>query len=130
MQRLHEDDLVGHVREQENWQVVSFPAIAEQDEEFLIETPLGPRRFTRRISQLLHPERESHETLEHLRRTLGEYNFVRQYHQVPAPLGGGMVKAAWFKTYLPDELPARFEQIVQSWDTANKVSQLSTSVEI
>ena len=29
MQRLHEDDLVGHVLEQESWEVLRFPAIAE-----------------------------------------------------------------------------------------------------
>ena len=33
MQRLHQDDLVGHVLEQEDWEVLSFPAIAEQDED-------------------------------------------------------------------------------------------------
>jgi hypothetical protein len=32
MQRLHENDLVGHVLEQEDWEVVRFPAIAEQGE--------------------------------------------------------------------------------------------------
>src|SRR5262249_9995107 len=32
MQRLHEDDLVGHVLAQESWEVLSFPAIAEADE--------------------------------------------------------------------------------------------------
>ena len=31
MQRLHEDDLVGHVLEQEPWEVLRFPAIAEED---------------------------------------------------------------------------------------------------
>jgi predicted phage terminase large subunit-like protein len=36
-----------------------------------------------------------------------------------------MVKTAWFKLYAPSEIPERFDQIVQSWDTANKVSQLS-----
>lgn len=29
MQRLHQDDLVGHVMAQENWEVLSFPAISE-----------------------------------------------------------------------------------------------------
>ena len=48
MQRLHEDDLVGHVLAQEAWEVVSFPAIAEADEVHEIETILGPRCFTRR----------------------------------------------------------------------------------
>ena len=31
MQRLHEDDLVGHVLRREGWDVLSFPAIAETD---------------------------------------------------------------------------------------------------
>src|SRR6516162_3802122 len=48
MQRLHEDDLVGHVLGQEPWEVVSFPAIAEADEVHRIETIWGPRCFTRR----------------------------------------------------------------------------------
>jgi len=125
MQRLHEDDLVGHVLGQDDWEILSFPAIAEQDEEHLIETPLGTQRFTRRVGDVLHPQRESRETLAHIRQTLGEYNFAGQYQQAPAPLGGGLIKANWFRTYQPGDLPARFDQIVQSWDTANKVSQLS-----
>jgi hypothetical protein len=42
MQRLHEDDLVGHVLAQEPWEVVRFPAIAEADEVHRIET-IGER---------------------------------------------------------------------------------------
>src|SRR5215467_13148317 len=45
MQRLHEDDLVGHVLEQEPWEVVRFPAIAEADEVHEIETIWGPQCF-------------------------------------------------------------------------------------
>jgi hypothetical protein len=43
----------------------------------------------------------------------------------PAPQGGGMVKAAWFSNYAPNERPDKFDRIVQSWDTANKASELS-----
>jgi predicted phage terminase large subunit-like protein len=126
MQRLHEDDLVGHVLEQEDWKVLSFPAIAEKDEEFVVETPIGGRtRFSRREGDVLHPERESREVLDRTRRALGEYDFAGQYQQTPAPLGGGMVKVDWFPRFWPDELPDCFDQIVQSWDTANKVSELS-----
>ena len=125
MQRLHQDDLVGHVLEKENWDVVSFPAIAEQVEEHLVETPFGNYRKTRPIGEILHPERESYDTLQRIRATMGEYNFAGQYQQSPAPLGGGLIKSDWFKTYEPNKLPAKFDQVVQSWDTANKPSELS-----
>jgi predicted phage terminase large subunit-like protein len=125
MQRLHQDDLVGHVLEQEPWEVISFPAIAEQDESHAIKTPLGAFRFARRRDELLHPAREPRATIDLLRSTLGEYNFAGQYQQAPAPLGGGLVKEAWFKRYDGTEPPEKFDQIVQSWDTANKPTELS-----
>jgi predicted phage terminase large subunit-like protein len=125
MQRLHEDDLVGHVLALEPWEVLSFPAIAEADEVHRIETICEPRCFTRRRGEALHPDREPLETLEHIRRTIGEYNFAGQYQQSPAPFGGGMVKAEWFKRYRENERPESFNRIVQSWDTANKATELS-----
>jgi predicted phage terminase large subunit-like protein len=36
-----------------------------------------------------------------------------------------MVKAEWFKRYGEKERPERFERTVQSWDTANKATELS-----
>src|SRR5690242_13656297 len=125
MQRLHEDDLVGHVLAQEPWEIVRFPAIAEEDEVHEIETILGPRTFMRRRGEALHPEREPLDTLDRIRGTIGEYNFAGQYQQSPAPLGGGLVKAEWFKHYDAKELPESFDRIVQSWDTTNKATELS-----
>lgn len=125
MQRLHEDDLVGHVLEREGWELLSFPAIAEQDEEFVIKSPYGARRMIRRVGDVLHPEREPLEALRTIRQTVGEYNFAAQYQQSPAPLEGGLVKAAWFKRYKNADLPSRFGQIIQSWDTANTISEMS-----
>ena len=125
MQRLHEDDLVGHVLEQEPWEVVRFPAIAEAEEVHEIETIWGPRAFRRRPGEALHPDREPVEILERIRRTIGEYNFAGQYQQSPAPLGGGLVKEDWFKRYNEQNRPERFDRIVQSWDTANKATELS-----
>ena len=125
MQRLHEDDLVGHVLAQEPWEVLCFPAIAEAEEAHQIETIWGPRCFARRQGEDLHPDREPLETLEHIRRTIGEYNFAGQYQQSPAPLGGGLVKAEWFKCYGASERPESFDRILQSWDTANKATELS-----
>ena len=73
----------------------------------------------------MHPDREPLETLDRIRRTIGEYNFAGQYQQSPAPLGGGLVKAEWFKRYGEKDRPERFDRIVQSWDTANKATELS-----
>ena len=125
MQRLHEDDLVGHVLSVEPWKVIRFPAIADEDETHMIETPYGTRRFKRRAGEALHPEREPLEVLNHIREALGEYNFAGQYLQAPAPVGGGLVKAEWFKIYTAADAPQKFEMILQSWDTANKPTELS-----
>jgi len=122
MHRLHEDDLAGHVMAQEDWEVVRFPAIAEEDEMWVLDNELGQYLFTR---EALHPERQPRAILDQIRRTIGEYNFAGQYQQAPSPQGGGMVKAAWFRSYAGNERPDKFDQIVQSWDTANKASELS-----
>jgi predicted phage terminase large subunit-like protein len=124
MQRLHEDDLVGHVLEQESWEVVRFAAIAEEDEVHEFDTFFGTTRIARQAGEVLHPEREPLETVQRIRSTLGEYNFAGQYQQTPAPLGGGMVKQAWFKTYGAGELQG-LKRVVQSWDTANKATELA-----
>jgi predicted phage terminase large subunit-like protein len=125
MQRLHEDDLVGHVLEQEHWEHVKLPAIAEEDETHVIETPYQTRTVQRRAGEALHPEREPLVILDRIRRNIGEYNFAGQYQQLPSPLGGGMVKAEWFRRYIPGAQPAKFDMIIQSWDTANKCTELS-----
>jgi predicted phage terminase large subunit-like protein len=126
MQRLHEDDLVGHLLAQSaDWHVLKFPAIAEEDETHLIQTPYRPKTIKRKAGEALHPARESLKTLAEIREVQGEYNFASQYGQRPAPLGGGMVKSSWFKVYSPEELPKEFELILQSLDSANKTSELS-----
>ena len=125
MQRLHEDDLAGHVLGQGGWDAVSFPAVAEEDEAHAFETPLaGAWAFRRSAGEALDPAREPLPALERIRATIGEMNFAAQYQQRPAPAGGGMIKAAWLQRFrLAD--PPPFDRIVQSWDTANKPSELS-----
>src|SRR5438270_1758192 len=123
MQRLHQDDLAGHLLEQEGWDVLSFPSIAEEDESYQYETGFGKRVFQRKRGEPLQPEREGLDTLAALRRNMGEYNFAAQYQQSPLPVGGVMVKTDWLKYY--DSLPERFITILQSWDTANKSGELN-----
>lgn len=126
MQRLHEDDLAGHLLASGEWRHLSFPAIAEADEEPLVRDVFGKMRTVRRKEgEALHPEREPLETLEKLRMTMSDYNFAGQYQQAPAPRGGGLVKIDWFKRYSPDQKPAQFDFVFQSWDTANMATTLS-----
>ena len=125
MQRLHTDDLVAHVQETETWEVVSFPVIAERDESYCTSTPYGRKRFRRREGDLLHPARLSQAKIDDIRGAMTEYNFTAQYQQNPQPAAGNIVKRDWLKFYDPPETPARFDQILQSWDTANKDSELA-----
>ncbi len=59
MQRLHQDDLVGHVlgRDPEGWTVVSIPAIAPEDKAFALSAVPGHLHL-RRTGEVLHPDRE------------------------------------------------------------------------
>jgi predicted phage terminase large subunit-like protein len=123
-QRVHEDDLVGHLLHQKGWEVLSLPAIAERDEVFEAMTPYGKYRYRRKAGEALHPEREPVAALEAIRQAIGSYNFAAQYLQSPEPPGGGMIKEAWFSFY--DRLPDKFDAVLQSWDTANVAGDLSS----
>ena len=59
-----------------------------------------------------------------MRESMGEYNFASQYQQSPMAKGGAVVKTSWIQHYDEADLPA-FYALYQSWDTANKASELS-----
>ena len=119
MQRLHQDDLVGHLHELDNWDVLRFPAIAEEDELHTAETEFGPIEFARRAGEVLDARRETPATLQQLKEQMGDYLFQSQYQQNPIPVGGAIIKTDWPRYYTPDTRPPRFTTIIQSWDTAN-----------
>jgi predicted phage terminase large subunit-like protein len=126
MQRLHLDDLVGHVLPKEDWEVVSLPAIAEEAESWEYQDVfLGTVQHRRAPGDVLHPAHEPLPSLLNTRNNIGEYAFSAQYQQTPVPLGGALVKQAWLSYYNPADKPARFDKILQSWDTASKVSEIS-----
>lgn len=120
MQRLHEDDLVGHLMAQGTWDVISLPAVAEEGETWTINNGLVSRTYTRREGELLHPARESAEEVARMRATMSSYDFAAQYQQRPAPAGGGEIREEWFPRYDPQNAPV-FIRKVQSWDTACKL---------
>jgi predicted phage terminase large subunit-like protein len=126
MQRLHQDDLVGHVLDRgEDWEVLSFPAIAVEDQDYTVETALGPLAYKRRVGEVLDPSRESRQALLNIKQIGGAYNFASQYQQNPTPVGGSMVKTEWLQYYDVDGPLPDFTYKLQSWDTANKSGELN-----
>ncbi len=122
MQRLHMDDLVAHVLKKERWVHLDLQAIAESHESY---TLADGRRLERAAGTALHHEREPLSVLETIKATIGTFNFSSQYQQRPVPEKGNMINWEWFQPY--DQLPSwnLSDWIVQSWDTANKVTELS-----
>jgi predicted phage terminase large subunit-like protein len=126
MQRLHQDDLVGHLLASAgDWDVLSFPAIAEVEERHEVRTVFGPSLYERKVGEVLDPGRESLETLLAIKQLIGSYNFASQYQQDPAPVGGAMVLQDWLQYYDSTAPLPRFSTILQSWDTANKSGELN-----
>lgn len=121
MQRLHEDDLVGHLVTMDNdWTLVNIPAISTLPQEY----ELGNNRTYRRAEdEVLHEARESRMELEKIKRQKGGYHFAAQYQQTPVPLEGNFFKSEWIHYYENKELPSEFDRVVQSWDTASKTGE-------
>jgi hypothetical protein len=115
MQRLHEDDLAGHLLRQSGWDHLDLPAIALDDA--IIELGHG-KTHVRRSGDVLHPARESREALAAIKAEVGSLLFSAQYQQRPVPLEGNLIRRSWFRAY--DNLPAcpARTRIVQSWDVA------------
>lgn len=115
MQRLHEDDLAGHLIRQGGWQHLNLPAIAARDEPILIGRG---QMHIRRTGDLLHPARESQAVLDALKADMGSLKFSAQYQQEPIPAEGNLVKRAWLRTY--DQLPEGGGYFL-SWDIAGTI---------
>jgi predicted phage terminase large subunit-like protein len=121
-QRLHEDDLSGHLLEQGGWHHLNFPAIADDDQKI----PVGPNQFhLRKTGEVLHPEREPQEALDQLKRELGSHVFTAQYQQMPVPAGGHLIERKWVHYYDDPIEPQPGDTIIQSWDTASKTGPLN-----
>lgn len=117
MQRLHEEDLAGHLLEAGGWHHLCLPAIAEED----LEIAIGKDKIkTFREDNVLHPERESRAQLDQLRHSMGTATFSAQYQQSPVPAEGLHVKRDWLRYYQTPPEKTVGDQIVQSWDTASK----------
>jgi predicted phage terminase large subunit-like protein len=115
MQRVHQQDLVGYLQEQDGqFEVLNLPAIAPAH----VKIPTGPDTFCYRApGQLLHPDHEPDEVLLSLRKAMGTMAFRAQYQQTPVSADGTFIKNKWLKSYSEIAFGPR-DQIVMSWDIA------------
>ena len=104
MTRWSKKDLTGQVlksaaqREGEDWEVIEFPALWDDD------TPLWPEFW-------------SQKELIALRNELPVGKWMAQYMQQPTSEVSAIVKREWWRTW-ESETPPYCDFIIQSWDTA------------
>jgi predicted phage terminase large subunit-like protein len=98
MQRIHDDDPTGNLMRDGGYHLVKLPAEAHQR----IQIDLGHKRWIMEQGDLLDAKRVPKPELEKIRTDLGEANYVAQYLQEPAPLGGGEFRVEWLQYYQPD----------------------------
>ncbi|MGE4553716.1 MAG: phage terminase large subunit [Desulfovibrionaceae bacterium] len=113
-QRVHQQDLAGHVLEKGGYVHLCLPMEYEGRKYW---TPIGFEDPRTEIGELLWPERYGPNEVADIKESMTEAEYAGQYQQRPAPAGGAIFKAEWFRTWV--ELP-RFERRIWFWDTAQK----------
>lgn len=109
MTRWHVDDMVGRLQQAyPDARVVSYPAIAEQDEEH------------RRAGEALFPEHKSLEFILERKQSMTAAGFQSVYQQRPIVEGGELFKEDWFDWY--DVLPPLSHKIITA-DTALEANE-------
>jgi|TARA_X000001388_G_scaffold62144_1_gene47869 predicted phage terminase large subunit-like protein len=109
--RWHDDDLAGKLLTAEEdgadaWEVVKYPAIAEEDEEF------------RASGEPLHPERYNLESLEMIQRAIGPRDWTALYQQNPVSDEGDYFTRDMVRYYEPDEIDYDRLRYYCAWDLA------------
>ena len=114
MQRIHENDLIGHIESTdiESWTVLKIPM--EYSQRYW-HSPLGWEDPRTKDGELLSPERIPRQQVEKIKKDLREYNYSAQYQQEPVPPDGGIIKDKWFRYW---SVTQDYEMVWQSWDLA------------
>jgi predicted phage terminase large subunit-like protein len=121
MQRLHEDDLTGHVLNQGGWPLVKLPAQGIED----TWVDIGPdKRRLFRAGELLLPTLLPAGELDDVVQQIGSAAYQAQYQQDPVPHGGNTIKREWLCYYDVEPSPDD-SQVTLSVDTATKTDPIN-----
>lgn len=113
MQRLHEDDLSGHLLRKGGWRHVMLPMRYEPDRATIDDRRTAP-------GELLWPALFSEAAVRQLELDLGGYGTAGQLQQRPAPEGGGLFRREHFRFLSRDEAAPLLRQGIwcRGWDNA------------
>jgi hypothetical protein len=114
MQRLHQEDLSGHVLEEGDWVHLCLPMRYEPGR--MAVTPLEWTDPRTQEQQLLAPDLFPEAVVARIEKALGAYGTAGQLQQRPTPKEGGMFKAHWFNQRVP-AAPYQAAR-VRYWDRA------------
>ncbi|UOF90803.1 phage terminase large subunit [Fodinisporobacter ferrooxydans] len=106
--RWHPEDLTGRLiasmesgdEYAEDWEIVSFPALAEGDDDILGRSEGDP----------LWPEKFPLKRYYSIRASIGSYEWNPLYQQRPQDLEGGAFKAYWIKWYSKNQISFNAEE--------------------
>jgi predicted phage terminase large subunit-like protein len=117
MQRLHDEDLCGHIIERgDPWELLILPAEWEGVRRFTSSIGLSDPRTE--VNELLWPEHIGRKELDILKLPLSEIGVAGQFQQRPTPLVGAIFKRNWFTTRR-ESMPCVGRYF--SWDTAASI---------
>lgn len=118
MQRLHEQDISGHIiNDLSDYEHLFLPMRYEKATAKR-RTLLGfsdPRTVE---GELLWPAMFPEKVLVKLEASLGQYGTAGQLQQRPAPAGGGILKTEFLQLWPASKTLPDFTCVIQSWDTA------------
>lgn len=119
MQRLHQEDLVGHLLDQGGWEYLAIPAESQISADY-VTGPSAEDVHRYEKGEVLDPARQPKHILDEMRAQMGHGAFSAQYLQEPLPDGRCLFDWAWFRIYDLKNPPA-FDLVFQSWDVASSV---------
>jgi len=110
MTRWKDNDLAGRILEEgmDKWEIISLPAIAEQDEEF------------RKEGEALWADHFTLENLEATKQDIGSYEFAAQYQQNPVNRETQIFKEEMFKKITLEEVQKKITNCFVTIDTQGK----------
>ena len=125
MTRWHLDDLAGRLLDYEqhggeHWEVISFPAIAEEDEEF------------RKQGEALWESKYDLGALMNIKQNIGAYDWSALYQQRPINTEAQEFKREWFKYFTDADIQGMDLDVYALVDLAisDKSSADNTSIQV